>query len=71
MNEENLYLAAKITKMSLNTASQAAGDDLNSSVEDKKTYYEFQELLGEGAFCKVFKALYKPTGEEVAVKVKL
>lgn len=34
-----------------------------------KDYYEFQDLLGEGSFCKVYKALYKPTEEVIAVKV--
>lgn len=37
-------------------------DDLASgTIKDKDFYYEFKELLGEGAFCKVYKALYKPT----------
>lgn len=34
-----------------------------------KDYYEFQDKLGEGSFCKVYKALYKPTEEVIAVKV--
>lgn len=36
-----------------------------------KDYYEFQERLGEGSFCKVYKALYKPTEEVIAVKVSV
>ena len=38
-------------------------------VDDPKAYYDFLELLGEGAFCKVYKAIYHPTGETIAVKV--
>lgn len=38
---------------------------------DKSTYYEFLEVLGEGSFGKVYKAIYKPTKEEIAVKVIL
>lgn len=33
-------------------------------------YYEFLEILGEGAFCKVYRARYKPTNELIAVKVR-
>ena len=32
-------------------------------------YYEIQEKLGEGSFCKVYRALYIPTNEIIAVKV--
>ena len=38
-------------------------------VRDISTVYEMQALLGEGTFGQVFKAIYKPTGEAVAVKV--
>jgi len=31
--------------------------------------YTFVETLGEGAFGKVCKALFKPSGEEMAVKI--
>lgn len=41
----------------------------STQVKDKEFYYEFKELLGEGAFCKVYKALYKPTQEILAIKV--
>jgi serine/threonine protein kinase len=53
-----------------NNQHTLAGEDPKQDVDDKKTYYDFQELLGEGAFCKVFRAIYKPTGEVVAVKVQ-
>jgi hypothetical protein len=33
----------------------------SSPVKDKSYYYEFLGALGEGAFCKVYKAIYKPT----------
>ena len=36
-----------------------------------KDYYDFQDKLGEGSFCKVYKALYKPTEEVIAVKVSV
>jgi 3-polyprenyl-4-hydroxybenzoate decarboxylase len=37
-------------------------DEISSGTpKDKKFYYDFMELLGEGAFCKVYKALYKPS----------
>ena len=31
--------------------------------------YELFEVLGEGSFSKVYRALFKPTGEIIAVKV--
>lgn len=39
------------------------------NTDQAKDYYDFQKLLGEGSFCKVYKALYKPTEEIIAVKV--
>ena len=30
-------------------------------ISDPNHFYDFYDLLGEGAFCKVHKALYKPT----------
>lgn len=41
----------------------------DGEINDKKELYTFFELLGEGAFCKVYKAIYKPTQETLAVKV--
>ncbi len=38
-------------------------------VTDYKEYYQFLEQLGEGSFCKVYRALYKPLQEIIAVKV--
>lgn len=32
-------------------------------------YYQFQKLLGQGAFCRVYQALDLPSGEIIAVKV--
>ena len=32
-------------------------------------FYKFLELLGEGSFCKVYRAIFKPTNETIAVKV--
>ena len=32
-------------------------------------HYEFEKVLGEGAFCTVFQAIDKETGEQIAVKV--
>ena len=31
--------------------------------------YEFGENLGKGSFGSVYEAIYKPTGEKIAVKV--
>jgi serine/threonine protein kinase len=39
--------------------------------EDRSYYYEFLEKLGEGAFCTVHRAIYKVTGEPIAVKVRI
>lgn len=37
----------------------------NSSIprgnHDPTVYYDIKDQLGEGSFCKVYKALYKPT----------
>ena len=38
-------------------------------ITDYKEYYQFLEQLGEGSFCKVYRALYKPLQEIIAVKV--
>jgi serine/threonine protein kinase len=46
-----------------------------SNVQDKYKYanstklYEYYEPIGEGAFSKVFRAKFLPTGEILAVKV--
>ena len=40
-------------------------------VTDYKEYYHFLEQLGEGSFCKVYRALYKPLQEIIAVKVSV
>ena len=37
--------------------------------QDPREYYEIHEKLGEGSFCKVYRALYIPTNEMIAVKV--
>jgi serine/threonine protein kinase len=39
--------------------------------QEVSEYYEIQEKLGEGSFCKVYRALYIPTSEVIAVKVKI
>ncbi|CDW90807.1 protein kinase domain containing protein [Stylonychia lemnae] len=44
-------------------------DNIGTGIRDKNLIYEFKEMLGEGAFCKVFKAIYKPTQELIAVKI--
>ena len=31
--------------------------------------YDFKECLGEGELGKVFRAVYRPSGQEVAIKV--
>ena len=40
-------------------------------VKSREEIYDFKELFGQGAFCKVHRAIYKPTNEEIAVKVTL
>jgi serine/threonine protein kinase len=40
-------------------------------ITDYKEYYQFLEQLGEGSFCKVYRALYKPLQEIIAVKVSV
>ena len=37
--------------------------------EDYSNHYEFHSVLGEGAFCTVYQAVDKETGEQIAVKV--
>jgi serine/threonine protein kinase len=44
-------------------------EDLSPNSNLPKDLYTFYEKLGEGAFCKVYKALYLPTNEIIAVKV--
>lgn len=76
MNDKQMLFGAKphvIKKKDIIAGLRLAQDeDISSTgMKDKKYYYEFIELLGEGAFCKVFKALYKPNQEVLAVKVIL
>jgi len=37
--------------------------------QDPRDFYEIFEKLGEGSFCKVYRALHIPTNEIIAVKV--
>jgi len=37
--------------------------------ENEDELYEFYELVGEGSFSRVYRALFKPTEEIMAVKV--
>lgn len=70
MNEDNLFVEElQPRRSSFYVKDIPPAEDPAVKITDKKTYYEFKQLLGEGAFCKVYKALYKPTGEELAVKV--
>jgi len=39
------------------------------SNESFTEYYDFQKVLGEGAFCTVYQALDLKSGEQIAVKV--
>lgn len=39
------------------------------SYENENELYTFHEKIGEGGFCDVFRALFLPTGEEIAVKI--
>ena len=50
-------------------ASTLPEPDASPPAKGSNEYYTFLELLGEGSFCKVYKALYKPTQELIAVKV--
>jgi len=34
-------------------------------------HYEFEKVLGEGAFCTVYQAVDKETRERIAVKVSI
>lgn len=43
--------------------------DSKYSYEDENELYTFQDKIGEGAFSVVFKAIFKPTGETIAVKI--
>ena len=36
---------------------------------DANELYEFDQVMGEGTFGSVQKALFKPTGEQIAVKI--
>ena len=37
--------------------------------QDANELYQFDKVLGEGTFGSVQKAVFKPTGEEIAVKI--
>ena len=37
--------------------------------ESEEELYTFYEQMGEGSFSHVFKAMFKPTGEVMAVKI--
>jgi serine/threonine protein kinase len=37
--------------------------------DNENELYEFFERVGEGAFSTVYRAIFKPTREEIAVKV--
>jgi len=43
--------------------------DSKYTYEDENELYSFQEKIGEGAFSTVHRALFKPTGETIAVKI--
>lgn len=72
MNEDNPFGTLKGKRIIVTGLKISADDIINQNsqlIYDKRYYYNFQELLGEGAFCKVYKAIYKPTQEVIAVKV--
>ena len=37
--------------------------------KDASQLYEFYEAVGEGSFSQVYRALFHPTGEIIAVKI--
>jgi serine/threonine protein kinase len=43
--------------------------DSKYTYEDESELYTFYEKIGEGAFSTVHRALFKPTGEIIAVKI--
>jgi hypothetical protein len=45
--------------------------DMKGLYESIDELYQFFELLGEGTFSKVYRALFHPTGEYIAVKVSI
>ena len=51
--------------------SKQIARDLRKLQESKSysDHYEFQSVLGEGAFCTVYRAVDKETNEQIAVKV--
>lgn len=57
-------------KLRLQKEQYSGGElKMGQSLKNKSQIYKFFELLGEGAFCKVYRATYLPTQEELAVKV--
>ena len=40
-------------------------------VDDIETIYEMKEVLGEGVAGQVYRAVHKPSNEEIAVKVSI
>ncbi len=51
------------------TGASSSTNLTSTYAKSVKELYEFFEKLGEGAFCKVYRALYIPTNEIIAVKV--
>ena len=45
------------------------GTNRDRFYNDVNQLYEFYELVGEGSFSQVFRALFHPTGEIIAVKI--
>ena len=52
-----------------NEKNNKEDDNKKDNHEDYKKYYEIIELIGEGGFGKVFKAIDKKTHEERAIKI--